>query len=89
MSSPVSYDLQGHGGGVVIDDSDPGIGTNTQTGLFRWVQCVTDCTFTTVASSNIVQPGAGLATTSPAGVGFGGMFTTVTLSSGTAILYYA
>jgi hypothetical protein len=88
MSSPVSYDLQGQGGGVVIDASDPGNGTATKTGNFRWVQCVTDCTFTTVTSSNILQPGDGLATSIPAGVGFGGRFTTVTLSSGTAILYY-
>lgn len=89
MSSPVSYDLQGQGGGVVIDASDPGSGTDTATGVFRWVQCVTDCTFTTVTSSNISQPGDGLAISIPAGVGFGGRFTTVALNSGAAILYYA
>ena len=83
MSSPVSYDLQGQGGGVVIADS------GTYTGNFRWIQFVTDSEITAIASSNITSVSALAIITVPAGVGIGGKFTSIQLNSGAVIAYYA
>lgn len=84
MSSPVSYDLQGQGGGVVIFD------TNTYTGNFRWIQVITDCEFdTNTISSNINQMTGIVGLAVPAGIGIGGKFTSIQLASGTVIAYYA
>jgi hypothetical protein len=82
MSSPVSYDLQGQGGGIVIADS------GTYNGNFRWIQVIADCEIQAIVSSNIsnVAGFAGLAV--PAGVGIGGRFTSIQLNSGAAIAYY-
>ena len=83
MSSPVSYDLQGQGGGVVIDD------TNLHTGNFRWIQVIVDCEINTIVSSNISNAAGFAALTVPAGVGIGGMFTSIALDTGVVIAYYA
>ena len=82
MSGPVSYDLQGQGGGIVIADS------GTYTGNFRWIQVIADCEIGAIVSSNISNAVglAGLAI--PAGVGIGGRFTSIQLTSGAAIAYY-
>jgi hypothetical protein len=83
MSSPVSYDLQGQGGGIVISDS------STVTGNFRWIQVITDCEITDITSSNISDVAGLTAITIPAGVGIGGRFTSIELSSGVVIAYFA
>lgn len=86
MSSPVSYDLQGQGGGVVIVG---GGANNAVEGNFRWIQCLTDCVFDAISSQNINQESGLLGITIQAGSGIGGIFTGVSLNSGTAIVYYA
>ena len=83
MSSPISYDLQGQGGGVAISDG------STYTGNFRWIQFVTDSEIGAIASSNITSVSALASITVPAGVGIGGKFTSIQLTSGAAIAYYA
>ena len=80
MSSPVSYDLQGQGGGVVLNGGD------TATNV-RWVQCLTNCVFTTFTASNLTNSSDIASITIPAGVGIGGKIETVTLTSGLAIAY--
>jgi hypothetical protein len=80
MSSPVSYDLQGQGGGVVLNGGD------TATNV-RWVQCLTNCVFTTFTASNLTNSSDIATITIPAGVGIGGKIETVTLTSGLAIAY--
>ena len=83
MSSPVSYDLQGQGGGIAISDVD------TYTGNFRWIQVVSDCVISTIESSNIDSVSVIAGITIPAGVGIGGRFTSISLTSGAVIAYYA
>jgi hypothetical protein len=83
MSSPVSYDLQGQGGGVVLT-----LAGDNATNV-RWVQCLTDCVFVSFDSSNL-QDSVNLTTvTIPAGTGIGGRIDFVALTSGIAIAYYA
>jgi len=83
MSSPVSYDLQGQGGGVVLSTT----GSNSTSNV-RWVQCLTDCVFDTFDSSNLIDADAIEGVTIPAGVGIGGRIELVVLTSGLAIAYY-
>ena len=83
MSSPVSYDLQGQGGGIVISDS------STYTGNFRWIQVIQDCEIASISSSNIINDDEFTELTIPAGVGIGGSFTSIELTSGVVIAYYA
>jgi hypothetical protein len=83
MSSPVSYDLQGQGGGIVIIDS------GTYTGNFRWIQVIQDCQFGNIVSSNISNDEGFDELSVPAGVGIGGRFTSIQLTSGAVIAYYA
>ena len=83
ISSPVSYDLQGQGGGIVIADS------GTYTGNFRWIQGITDFEISAIASSNISDTNGLLSNSIPAGVGIGGRFTSIQLNSGIVIAYYA
>ena len=83
MSSPVSYDLQGQGGGIVISDS------GTYTGNFRWIQVISDCVIGSIVSSNISNYAGFAGLTIPAGVGIGGKITSIQLNSGAAIGYYA
>lgn len=81
MSSPISYDLQGQGGGIVLTDGD-GV-----SGDFRWIQVLTDTEFGGVSSSNIEDIFTKLNGTIPAGVGIGGKFTTINITSGIVIAY--
>jgi hypothetical protein len=81
MSSPISYDLQGQGGGkVLIAD---GNAANV-----RWVQCITDCSFNVFTSSNLENSSELTTVTVPAGVGIGGRIEYVEVNTGLAIAYY-
>jgi hypothetical protein len=82
MSSPVSYDLQGQGGGKVLTLAS-GAATNV-----RWVQCLTDCVFATFTSSNLSGSADIVGVTIPAGVGIGGRIEEVSLTDGLAVAYY-
>ena len=84
MSSPVSYDLQGQGGGIVLSNADSSV-----TGDFRWIQVLNDAVITNLVSSNIENIGDLDGLTFPAGVGFGGRFSQIEVSSGVVIAYYA
>ena len=84
MSSPVSYDLQGQGGGLYIDDT-----TGVVNGDFRWIQVITDTVFNDITSSNIVDLTNISGVTIPAGIGIGGRFSSIDLGSGSVIAYYA
>jgi hypothetical protein len=85
MSSPISYDLQGQGGGRVLSVAlEP-----SAVGNFRWIQVVTDAVLSTVVSDNIVDASELAGPTLPAGLGIGGQFSSVTVTSGIVIVYYA
>ena len=84
MSSPISYDLQGQGGGQYINSS-----IGVVTGNFRWVQVITDTVFTDLISSNIDDLSNISGVTVPAGIGIGGRFSSINLTSGAVIAYYA
>lgn len=89
MSSPVSYDLQGQGGGIVIN-----VASGTVSGNFRWVQVITDASFSEIDSSGQAGTIGGISrlwspVVIPAGVGIGGRFTNITVASGVVIAYYA
>jgi hypothetical protein len=83
MSSPVSYDLQGQGGGQVLSTNQATNATNV-----RWIQCLTDCTFSNFQSLNLGDSSDITLFTIPAGVGIGGRIESVTLGTGLAIAYY-
>ena len=84
MSSPISYDLQGQGGGVVIEgDSIP------VDGKFRWIQVINDCVISGLDAENIAGTNLIEGRTIPAGVGIGGRFNQITLFAGLVIAYYA
>jgi hypothetical protein len=82
MSSPVSYDLQGQGGGRVITSASGAV-----TGNFRWVQVVTDTIFSVVTAPNLTDASGLQTITIPAGVGIGGQITALTVTSGVVIAY--
>ena len=85
MSSPVSYDLQGQGGGIVLDS-----GTGSVTGNFRWIQVINDAVLNSLTSSNInFALNLEDDITLPAGIGFGGRFSEIEVTSGVIIAYYA
>jgi predicted permease len=84
MARGDSYQLQGQQGGVVVSAS------GSETGQFRWVQVVTDTVFSSFVSSNLTNASTNLITiTIPAGIGIGGNITSVAVTSGTVIAYYA
>ena len=86
MSSPVSYDLMGQGGGIVLSTA-----ATTYTGNIRWIQVISDAVLATVASASGNVSGASRlqSITLPAGLGIGGNFSQVVLTSGVVIVYYA
>ena len=88
MSSPVAYDLQGQGGSIVLTSA---VGFTTYTGNIRWIQVVNDAVLATVASASGNVSGASRlqSITLPAGLGIGGNFSQVVLTSGVVIVYYA
>jgi hypothetical protein len=85
MARGDSYQLQGQQGGVVLS---VGGAQTTYVGVARWVQCVTDCTFTTL-SGNLVNSANLAGKTFLAGSGIGATLTNVVISAGTAIVYDA
>jgi len=86
MASAISWDLQGQGGGIVLSTA-----ATTYTGKIRWIQVVNDAVLSTVASSsgNISGSSRLTAITLPAGLGIGGDFSSVVLTSGVVVVYYA
>ena len=84
MSSPVSYDLQGQGGGQVVTSA-----SGVVTGDFRWLQVVNDTVLSVLTSSNVTNASALQAITIPAGVGIGGRFSAITVTSGVIVAYNA
>lgn len=86
MAAPVSYDLQGQGGSIVLNAS-----VTTYTGNIRWIQVVTDAVLATVASASGNVSGALRlqSITLPAGLGIGGNFSQVVVTSGVVIVYFA
>jgi hypothetical protein len=84
MSSPISYDLQGQGGGLYIDET-----TGVISGNWRWIQVITDAVFNDITSSNIDDLSNISGVTVPAGIGIGGRFSSIDLQSGVVIAYYA
>jgi hypothetical protein len=86
MSAPVAYDLQGQGGSIVLSTA-----ATTYTGNIRWIQVVNDAVLSTVASASGNVSGASRlqSITLPAGLGIGGNFSQVILTSGVVIVYFA
>jgi TRAP-type C4-dicarboxylate transport system permease large subunit len=82
MANPYSYDLQGQGGGRVITSASGAV-----TGTFRWIQVVTDTVFSALSSSNVANASSLQTVTIPAGVGLGGRFESITVTSGVVIAY--
>ena len=84
MSSAVSYDLQGIGGGTVLNAGA------SYTGPIRWIQVVNDAVLSTVASASgaIANPTRLQTITLPAGLGIGGRFSSVAVTSGVVIVYF-
>ena len=83
MASAISWDLQGQGGGIVLGASD------VYEGKIRWVQVINDAVLDVAESANITDSDTKLVSiTLPAGLGFGGKFTYVSLTSGLVIVYF-
>jgi hypothetical protein len=82
MGNPYSYDIQGQGGGRVVNSSSGAV-----TGNFRWIQVVTDTVLSLLTSENVSNTTALQSITIPAGVGIGGRFSAITVTSGVVIAY--
>ncbi|HSG62637.1 MAG TPA: hypothetical protein VLA24_14510 [Pseudomonadales bacterium] len=84
MSAPVDYMLQGLNGSTVLN-----AGTS-YTGNIRWIQVVNDAVLGTVASAsgNVANPTRLQSITLPAGLGIGGRFSSVAVTSGVVIVYF-
>lgn len=78
----MSYDIQGQGGGQVITSASGAV-----TGVFRWVQVITDTVFSVVTAPNLTGATSLQTITIPAGVGIGGRITALTVTSGVVIAY--
>ena len=86
MARGDSYQLQGQQGGIVLKDAD------SATGRFRWIQAIEDSvllTDTGETAGNLADIINLDGKTLPAGVGLGGEFSKVQISSGLVIAYYA
>lgn len=77
-----SYQLQGQQGGEFLSTG------GSTTGNFRWIQTLQDTVFSSL-NGNIDSIGDIAGETIPAGVGIGGHFTDVGVTSGLVIAYYA
>ena len=79
-----SYQLQGQQGGRVINSADGAVsGVN-----YRWISVVENTVLSVLTNPALVGGSAKLVTiTLPAGFGFGGRTTAVTVTSGTIIGY--
>lgn len=87
MGSPVDYNLQGLNGSIVLTSA---VGFTTYTGNIRWIQVVNDAVLSNVSSASGNVSGASRlqSITLPAGLGIGGRFSSVTLTSGVVIVYF-
>lgn len=86
MARGDSYQLQGQQGGIVLTGAD------SATGSFRWIQAIEDSvllTDTGETAGNLADIINLDGKTLPAGLGIGGVFSKVQISSGTVIAYYA
>jgi hypothetical protein len=86
MASPVSYDLQGQGGGIVLA---PETEADSYIGNIRWIQVIADSVLETLNSNSIQYPEILTGITLPAGTGIGGNFNEIKLTSGIVIVYFA
>lgn len=80
-----SYQLQGQMGGIVLTGAD------SATGKFRWIQAIDDSvllTDTGETAGNLADIINLDGKTLKAGMGLGGEFTKVQISSGTVVAYY-
>ena len=84
MGSPAAYDLQGQGGGVVVTSA-----SGTVTGKFRWIQVITDAVISSLSSNNLVGASGLVGISVNAGVGIGGSFQSIAVTSGVVIVYTA
>ena len=87
-----SYQLQGQQGGIVLRPASVGGAPISSVGKFRWIQALEDSVIdasTGETSSNLVNNAFLDGVTLPAGVGIGGEFTKIQVSTGTVIAYYA
>ena len=82
MASAISWDLQGQGGGIVLTMGD------FYEGKIRWIQVLNDAELTTIVSDNITDDAKLAGNALPAGIGFGGKFTYVEVTSGIVIAYF-
>jgi len=87
MSSPVAYDLQGQGGGTVLNAGTSYTGPNA----IRWVQVITDTVLGGLvsASGNIANASRLVGPTLAGGLGIGGNFSSITVTTGVVIVYFA
>jgi hypothetical protein len=82
MARGDSYQLQGQQGGVVLGGGD------LISGNFRWIQVIIDTVFIDITASNLDNSAGLTSITIPAGIGIGGKFTNIEVSTGTVIAYY-
>jgi len=82
MATDASYNLHGLGGGIVLGTGD------YYEGKIRWIQVLNDAQFDGFSSENITDDQKLVGITLPAGLGFGGKFTYVELTSGIVIAYF-
>ena len=82
MATDASYNLQGIGGGIVLGTGD------YYEGEIRWVQVINDAQFEGFLSENITDDQKLVGVLLPAGIGFGGKITGVSLTSGIVIAYF-
>lgn len=84
MASPISWDLQGQGGGTVLN-----AGT-TYTGPIRWIQVVTDTVLSALTSptGSIANVSRLVGPTLAGGLGIGGKFGSISVTSGVVIVYF-
>ena len=84
MARGDSYQLQGQQGGVYLS------GAQIATGSFRNIVALTQTTISAMTSNFVTDSGGAVtALVIPAGTAVGGQFKDITISSGTAIFYYA
>ena len=82
MATDASYNLQGIGGGIVLGTGD------YYEGEIRWVQVINDAQFEGFLSENITDDQKLVGVLLPAGIGFGGKITGVSVTSGVVIAYF-
>lgn len=91
MARGDSFQLQGLTGGIVLAAGDSV--TLAERKTFRWLQVVNDATLSglgdgfTSSGSDLVDMSKLVGITLPAGLGIGGQFSTIDVTSGVVIVY--